>query len=552
MNTVLFKTNDKITNFYQLNADTIDLDTFSIVIDGNLGLPTQDGDIIFEAIEKNREKIIKISNKAELLNIMQQKTVKGRLYCIYELTDKDNVSKYVGVAIDSHDGDFKSWEYITENNDENDYKALQDKIINKLIGLDNALYGANIVNTEDGQAINFHLADDVTDYLVKNEVTIKYNYRNKIDNKSTFTHLQSDAGKVKVVFDEAHFDNENVTNEWKPITVNGLLLAGDTLGDESHNYQIANYSAYGRIVKRGVTAHIRCLDKIYDGTPYVPFELSNSYYHGLENSIEGDDVFIDDTYYENPVDNFHIFKQTGVSYLQFEDSNVADSKLVKIVDNMVLEGKDSSNYYLQNIICNYVASIKKRKIEVVIDKLRFIRSDLKWEMDYHFINAIPGDNLRLSFNRSDSNDFMVYGGISNSTINSIQYEIYTLNDLSGIKDIISMYFNYESNPNYKFKTPNIDIKNIQDTNHSYWLNEARPAEPNTLRTDIKIEAKNDYPGGIKLDKSDNPYFESKNKDFKLYNNHMVKVVNLNLDPQNPISKNYELINTSLVTELEII
>ena len=76
--------------------------------------------------------------------------------------------------------------------------------------------------------------------------------------------------------------------------------------------------------------------------------------------------------------------------------------------------------------------------------------------------------------------------------------------------------------------------------------------------DVITEVNTEYPGEIKfaLDTLSNgvqtPYFESENKDYKLYSGCKVMVTNLNLSPLNNKSKNYSLLNSICETEIEII
>lgn len=120
-----------------------------------------------------------------------------------------------------------------------------------------------------------------------------------------------------------------------------------------------------------------------------------------------------------------------------------------------------------------------------------------------------------------------------------------------------MYFNYTFNTDYKFsqlQTDNIEGEHyIPDgTNHNFWLDKARPAEPATKRMDIAIESKTGYPGDIKLLLTDKPYYESQDKKFRLYNGNIVKITNINLDRDNPLTKNYKLLTTEQMATIEII
>lgn len=387
-------------------------------------------------------------------------------------------------------------------------------------------------------------------YKVSSEVNIKYNYSNN-SNLEYVTYKTSDKGLVQIDFSKAFFKSKDVTDEVQRITLNDIKFIGDILGDASNNYQIANYNSTGKILRRTINPHIECLDKIYDGSPIVPFKMSDEFYNGLENSIPGDDVYIDNTYEGNKDDEFHTFTKSGSSILVFEDSNVGVNKLVSI-NSLFLEGYDAKNYKIGEITSNYKASILRRPINVVINKIRLIRATRKWEIDYTFLNDIKEDKLVISYNTSDNLNILVYGGIDNNG-NSIH------NDYSGKLDILSMYFNYPFNNEYQFKDVDTEVKTItDDSNTAYWINEVRDAEPDTERIDIITESNNSYPGKVKLtldtlpDGAQTSYFESQNKDYKLYSGCKVMVTNINLSPLNDKSKNYTLLNSTCETEIEII
>ena len=544
---------------YIINSDNINFDSFEIFIDNDEGKTMSNGDIIIESIAKKEEKLIDAKiTKSKMLHLLDSKKETGVYYTIYKST-LNQVEKLYGIAYYGYENSFgginiETFELI--DGDVNNLEKMKIKLENWLKAIDHKIYKVKLyVDELNATHLIFLYNSDKLSYTVNSEIAIKYKYKNKL-NVNTATFKNADTNKVFVKFDSAYFDNKNVSTEWKPIAVKDLQLTGGINGDESKNYVISSYSAYGRITKRGVIPHITCLDKIYDGTSYVPFNLDSSeeFYNGIENTISGDDVYIDNTYYGIHDNNFHLFKQTGLSYLEFNDSKVEENKQVKRNPNIILEGKDASNYYISAIKCNYIASIKPRKIEVVIDKLRFIRSALKWEIDYHFINNIPQDHLTLSVN--DKNGFKVYGG--KSTLDE-QYEIADRFDIlaNSVEDIIDMYFTYEFNADYKFNNVEdngqlIEVYEPENTNTLYWTNEARVAEPNTKRIDINIESDNNYPGEIKIKSSDLPYFESKDKQYRLYNHNKVFISGLNLDPENNISNNYELLNKTYITTIEII
>ena len=387
-------------------------------------------------------------------------------------------------------------------------------------------------------------------YKVTEGVNIKYNYSNN-SGSEYLTYKSSDVGLVQVDFNNAFFESKDVTDEIQSITINDIKFVGDVLGDASNNYQIANYSSMGKILRRTINPHIQCLDKIYDGSPIVPIIVDDEYYNGLENSISGDDVYLDTTYEGDKDSETHIFTKNGSTVFTFSDSDVGENKIASL-NAIFLEGHDAKNYKIGDIISNYQASILLRPIEVIINKIRFIRATKQWEIDYTIKNDIKSDKLTISYNTQDDLDIKVYGGIDNND-ESIH------NNYGGKTDIITMFFDYPFNLDYQFSNIDTEVKKVSnDTTTAYWRNEARPAEPDSERMDVITEVNTEYPGEIKfaLDTLSNgvqtPYFESENKDYKLYSGCKVMVTNLNLSPLNNKSKNYSLLNSTCETEIEII
>ncbi len=557
-----YDTNETISWFdYNIGSNDIDYNSFEIIIDGDEGKTTSNGDVIIESIANKEELLINAEiSKTKMLSLLKNKTEQGLYYTVYTST-LNNITKlygvaYYGYALASGDIEVETLELVSNDTTPIEKQRIRQKLENWLKALDHKIYKVTLQRDELGDThLTFFYVNNNTPYISENSVIIKYKYKSKT-NKPLHSFKNADTNKVRVKIDSATLDNKLVSSEWKPIVIKDLQLTGGPEGNESKNYVISSYSAYGRIVKRGVIPHLKCLNKIYDGTPYVPFDLDLSAgYNGIEYAIPDDDIYIDDTYYGIHDNNFHLFKRTGLSYLEFDDANVGENKQVKKTPNIVLEGKDASNYYISTIKCNFIASIYKRKIEVVIDKLRFIRSSLKWEIDYHFINVIPQDHLTLSVN--DQNGFKVYGGKSTSTS---AFEIVDRFDSlqNSIDDIINMYFNYDFDNNYKFDNKTIDNSQMievyepENTNTLYWTDDARIAEPNTKRIDINIKSNSNYPGEIKIEGTDLPYFESKDKKYRLYNYNKVLISGLNLSPQNPLSSNYQLLNNSYITTLEIV
>lgn len=389
-------------------------------------------------------------------------------------------------------------------------------------------------------------------YKVQDKVIIEFNYLNNSKN----VYVDSDYGYVKVNFMNAYFENKNVEDNKKPIRLYDLKFEGDTKGDKSSNYQIANYTIVGSITKKPITPHIKFKEKIYDGLTNAHFEMDSVYHNGLENSVDGDDVKID----------------TKLTTFYFNDCNVGEKKSISL-GNIVLEGEDANNYKLLAPFNdkNFKASITKRSIKIKINRIKLYRSDLRWEVDYEFDDAISSDNLTISINSNDNYQFKVYArNLSEDSKN---------NDFN-INDVLSTYFTYNFNNNYKFEDA-IDNKEIQPiyetkTKRLYYnVKEAMPAEPNTERINVIPELDTKYTGNVVL----NPilvkdsfvitdefnknnkhnisnivtsFYESQDKQSKIYDGCKVKVTNICLDPYNNKSGNYTLSNTKTETILEII
>jgi len=374
----------------------------------------------------------------------------------------------------------------------------------------------------------------------KFEVNFKYLVTSTLN--ENIQYIIADKGYVTAKFDSAYFESKNITNELHPIIINNLQLDKDIKGDSSMDYQIAKYNSQGRITKRPIIAHIEVLDKIYDGSLVAPFKVNQ-----LENSISGDNIFIDTTYDENRELQTHKFKKTGVSWFEFNDINVNTQwqptidnintltigmRTASLHNNLLLEGTDAINYTLSYIL-SANAKIKPREVTLIITNLRFIRASKKWEIEYYFENDISDDNLTISFNTDDENDILVFDNSGNTD-----------------ESIIPRYFSYLFDPNYQFMNPENEIKSINDQT-MFWTDTERIAEPNTERIDITATENSAYEGDIKLTLRD-IYYEDKNKLYKLHNKDMVHVTNIKLHPNNPKSKNYILMNPQIDCEINII
>lgn len=375
-------------------------------------------------------------------------------------------------------------------------------------------------------------------YKVKKHVIIKYNYI--VDTDSSYcTYANSDVGTIQVDFEKAFFATKDVTDTTQLIALNDIKFMGDVLGDTSNNYQIANYIATGKILKRTIYPHIVFFDKTYDGSSMIQFTVDM-----LENKILYDDVYIHNTYDRASDDECMTTTKCMV-----DSPDVGENKPVTI-KSMCLEGKDAKNYKLGDVVSNFIVNISKRRIKIVINKLRLIRATRLWEIDYTIVDAVNSDNLSLVYNTDDDLDIKVYGGIDKNG-NSIHTEY------NKHIDVLSMFFNYPFNTDYEFTDEHVQ-KVSEDLTPVYWKDEARPAEPNTERMDIISTVNLDYPGSIKhtlkplSDGSRTSYFESKDKEYKLYSGCKVMVTNINLNPLNKKLKNYTQFNSTCETEIEII
>ena len=375
--------------------------------------------------------------------------------------------------------------------------------------------------------VKYYKAD--SPYKVKDKVVIKYNYTS-VSNADFVTYKSSDENLMQIDFSDAFFKSKDVTDEIQTIALNDIGFIGTNIGDVSKNYQIANYNAIGKIIKRPINLNIKCLDKIYDGSSIIPF-IDN----GVDNVIPGDDVYIDAPYEENTDMSYNI-NENNSTILKCENGDVGTNKFV-LIDAFALKGEDAKNYFIEYINCHQYVSIYQRPISIKINKLRLIRATRKWEVDYTIENDIKTDKLTIVYNTDDDLDIKVYGGVDKNN-----KSIHT--NYAGKLDILSMFFNYPFNNNYKFEELGSEIKKVADNKSTaYWTNDSRPAEPDTERIDINVESDISYPGAIKISLDNSvktAYFESENKEYKLYSGCKVAITNVNLNPLNNKSKNYTI------------
>ena len=358
-------------------------------------------------------------------------------------------------------------------------------------------------------------------YEVKQFVQVSYKYHVNNSNSNVQT-IQSDKGYVEVQFSKASFRDRGVTQGWEPIAIDKLELIGGIKGNNSKDYQIANYFSQGRIIPRPIIAYIECLDKIYDGTKHANYKPQSQFYNGLYNSISTDNI-------ELNIGN----------ELEFKDANVGTNKDIYIVTPLSLNGKDRCNYTLTNTNALFRANITQREIEIKINHIRFLRASKTWELEYELKNVIPYDNISITFNSNTGNDIQVTDVLTN-------------------KLIISTFFDYDFNPNYQFVIPTQEIKTI-DTSRNNTLNSAlntwtqtgRIPQSDTVRLDIQLIKSLLSTGNVKYELIGTEYFESVDN-YKLLDNSLIYISNIKLNTKNEKSINYKLINTSEYCNLKII
>lgn len=598
--TTLFKQYDEIGNEVILNTNNLDIKSLKLNIDGIKlkGQASTDVDGVHGWLLPYNcpyqiKNDLEVSKYENILNGTDASNILG--YCTKEIKQINAPTKNLYQAIDSIDcydenGIMIKNPITYESGDEGKVKqwltALDHKITNitfsrvksKVFDSSKDDYIEKELDTNN-IVMNISYIDDKDPYKVKDKVIIEYNY---VDN-SKLVKVESDYGYVKVNDEQyeldgktyesynAYFENKNVEDVKKPVRIYNLKLIGDSKGDRSNNYQIAKYTISGNILKRSIKPHIEFIDKIYDGTTNVAFEMSSAYYKGLENSIKDDDIKIDTKcIISKKTENGKVTIKTGSTTFYFEDPNVGENKSI-VVGNVVLEGEDKNNYNLLAPSSNFIAKVTKRPIKIKINRIKLYRSDLRWEVDYEFDDDINSDNLTISVNSNDNYQFKVYArNLSEDSKN---------NDFN-VNDVLSTYFTYDFNPNYKFEDA-IDNKELQPiyetkTKRLYYnVKEAMPAEPNTERINIIPELDNKYTGNVVLnpilvkdsftitdafDKEiqytktniETSFYESQDKQSKIYSGCKVKVTNICLDPYNNKSNNYDLENTETETILEII
>lgn len=574
--THLYKKDDKILNDTLLNSPNVDLNSMKLIIDGHslkamyevsIGPFGQQSTPSFVGFFPDFVDITEFKERTAKAVLAGNYPCNKLIYYEKKIDQIDGTTKSIYIGIDPigcyNEEKVMIKEPLVYQNESYSkvrkwLSAFDHKIIEITYRRDNE---RNII-------LETKYFDDSDKYNVKDQVLIMYKYRVDVEN----TYIESDYGYVKFNFDNAYFENKNVEDVNKPIRLYNSRLEGDILGDRSSNYQIADYTIVGNITKRPITPHVGFIDKIYDGTNNVAFTLDSAFYRGLENSIDGDDIKIDNTcIISEKTENGKVNVTTGDSIFYFENPDVGENKLIKL-SNIVLHGDDAINYEMLSPIGNFSANITKRPIKIKINRIRLYRSNLQYEVDYEFDDAIATDNLTISVNSNDNYQFNVYA--RNLSENNLINE-YNQNE------ILFTYFTYDYNHDYKFEdaTNNKEIRPIYEHNTNktvyYNVREAMPAEPNTERINIIPETDDDYTGNVSLnaisikdsftitDEFDNTkqhnisniitsFFESQDSTSKIYNGCKVKVTNICLDPNNEKTKNYQLLNNETETILEII
>lgn len=574
--TQLYKKDDKILNDTLLNSPNISLFSMELVVDGSYFMnmahantgPFGDGyTLVFDGFRPEYVDITEFKERTAKSVLAGKYPCNKLIYYEKKVDQIDGSTKSIFIGIDPigcyNEDKVMIKEPLVYQNES------FSKVRQWLKAFDHKIIEIRYRWDEDQNIIlETKYFDDSDKYTVKDQVLITYEYNVDIEN----TYIESDYGYVKFNFDNAYFENKNVEDINKPIRLYNCRLEADTLGDRSTNYQIADYTIVGNITKRPIIPHVSFVDKIYDGMNNVAFMLDSAFYRGLENSIDGDDIKIDNTcIISEKTENGKVNVITGDSTFYFENADVGENKSIKL-SNIVLHGEDATNYEMLSPIGNFSANIIKRPIKIKINRIRLYRSNLKYEVDYEFDDAIAIDNLTISVNSNDNYQFNVYA--RNLSENNLIDE-YNQNE------ILSTYFTYDYNHDYKFEDA-IDNKEIRpiyehNTNKMVYYNvrEAMPAEPNAERINIIPETNNKYTGNVSLnaisikdsftitDEFDNTkqynisniitsFFESQNNISKIYNGCKVKVTNICLDPNNEKTKNYQLLNNETETILEII
>ena len=449
-------------------------------------------------------------------------------------------------------------------------------------------------NDNDSGEYLIHWSDALVGYHVNKSIYLIYKYK---DNNEVAIYSEPNEhddlflyfGNKNLPNNSIRFKNKNVKSYIEPIYFDEIDLYEKDERVSALNYQLSGYLAYGYITQRPAKVEVIFYNKVYDGTVYAPFGKDPNYNRGLSNIINTDDIFITDTEIErymsilvgkgNKAKQFYyISSKYLIPCFEFESPDVNEedeyysNKNIIAKQSVPIVGNDKDNYNIEQYSINSIvgtAYISKRPINFVLNRLTYVVSKNKWDIEYEFENEIPGDNLTIVFNTKNIEDIIVFGA-QTQTSEDIQTNIdsydWKSNDIVydySTNQFNSKYFAYSNTIDYKFDDVDtelniIDITNTntnfsQNTNIAlYAKDEAIPIQPNTevIRQNVIKDVYED--GNISFSYKNVPYFSSKDNTFKLYNGQMVLVTNIHLNPNNPKSKNYQLNTTTYYCPIHII
>lgn len=399
-------------------------------------------------------------------------------------------------------------------------------------------------------------------YLKDNDTLIRVNSDKEYveintQQKNQTLNLQKEIQSLFINNVYAHFASKNVTSVLAPIYIDNMHLVDsvnsviDTIDNNDNercsNYQIKSYSAFGEITRKRIDINVKLLDKIYDGSNYIPFKVDipnkiKDQGNDVINKIEGDDIYIECIYdnYSNDNKDPQFFNEVGNSWIEVVDANVG--KKGHWNHHFVLEGKDANNYTISKINWLNSGNISKRDVELQIHVLRYIRATGKFEIEYEFINDIKSDNLTILFNSPDTRSLQVSVP---QILNNGQY------DWNNTKPL-NEFFNYVSKPKdieWEGFINNNDYIISDGKIITYWNIDDRQTKPNTKQMDINVNINS---SGIVQLSLDGQYYEDETKQYKLFDGQLVKVTNMTIHPEHPKKDNYKLLTEEIICKIEII
>ena len=571
--TDIYEKDNIIDNTYELQFAGITLDGINIMIDGIEGNSYYNENTsqyefkLNHNIEYNETAITKnhalniINGKSEEEGMFYSKeylvstTINGETKKIRHILVIDNRNELI---YRDFYGDYKPGELIPIA------KRWLEAIDHKIYSITLSQYNENEYE-EDKTIINFNYIEDEELYTVKDKVTITYNYKETKEEDDRFIFELSDNGKLELDYTSANFDIITATKDYIPINISGLKLIGGELGDESKNYQLSTYTAWGKILPRPVYITLKALDKIYDGSNYVPFEyiinniIEKKHLIGTDFSHK-DDIYIDNRY---DINNDGIV-EVGESFLTYNDPNIGINKIIQNTPKINIKGLDAFNYYIHSIDSNYLGNVLKREVTVTITELRYIIASKTFEVEYEFDNVISGENLQIVHATGSAADLIVYGGKNIKT----NEDLSELTNYNGIVTLQDLFFNYENITSYEFEKYNtadpndetnevyvVDKENDNDT--YYAITEKIPAKPGVLRNDSIATHNKSSVGEIQLIHTDvlaneqAPYYESQDRQYRIRSGDQVMIKNINM-LSNEFSINYTLLTTEQKIAIQII